>query len=250
MAASLISTTVSTNFTNNTASKVTPSVTWLAGDLISVWGWTGDNAQTLTNPPTATGLTLTNVLLSNVASKAKLYLWTTTAASGGSSAFTASSSVSTEGGLVVKVWRGASGFGTISSLGQGTTLAPSVSYTVTTRQVGKTVSATVTATASMVRSVGKPLTATVAATAVVGGAEGDLEGAHGDRRRDSLGGPQVGKALSRTVTTTASLVRQVGKPLTATVTATASQVAQKVILRTLTATVTVTGVWSVRSASR
>jgi hypothetical protein len=132
MAASLISTTVSTNFTNNTASKVTPSVTWLAGDLITVWGWTGDNAQTLTNPPTATGLTLTNVLLSSVASKAKLYLWTATAASGGSSTFTASSSVSTEGGLVVKVWRGASGFGTISSLGQGTTLAPTVSYTVST----------------------------------------------------------------------------------------------------------------------
>ena len=132
MAISLISTTASTNFTSNLANKNTPSVSWLAGDLISVWGWTGDNAQTLTNPPTATGLTLSNVLASNVASKTKLYLWTATAAADGSSVFTGSSSVSTEGGYVVKVWRGASSFGTISSLGQGTTGAATVSYTITT----------------------------------------------------------------------------------------------------------------------
>lgn len=131
MAASLISTTVSTNFGNSTASKNTPAVTWLTGDLIVVWGFTGDNTITLPTP-TATGLTFTNVLTSNVASRGKLYLWTAIAAAGGSQAFTGNISSTVEGGYVVKVWRptGTGSFGTVSSLGSGTTGAASVAYTI------------------------------------------------------------------------------------------------------------------------
>lgn len=126
----LISTTVSTNFATNVGNRDTPSVSWLAGDLITIWGFTGDNAQTLTLPANTGGLTLTNVLTSNVSGRTKLYLWTGTAASDGSSTFTGTYGTSTEGGYVVKVWRGATAFGTVSSLGQGTTGAPSVAYTV------------------------------------------------------------------------------------------------------------------------
>lgn len=127
----LISTTVSTEFNvaGGAAPKNTPSVSWLAGDLITVWGFTGDNGTTLT-APTATGLTLSNVLTSNLSSKGKLYLWTATAGANGSSVFSTSMSQGVEGGIVVRVWRGATAFGTISSLGSGTTGAASVSYTV------------------------------------------------------------------------------------------------------------------------
>lgn len=132
MAASLISATVSTNFNvagvNNV--KDTASVSWQAGDLIACWGFTGDNATTLTSPA-ATGLTFSNVLTSNTGSRGKLYLWTATAASTSSSTVTGTISSNVEGGYVVKVWRNASGFGTISSVGGGTTGAPTVAYTIT-----------------------------------------------------------------------------------------------------------------------
>lgn len=132
MTVSLISTTVSTNFSNSTASKNTASVAWNAGDVITCWGFTGDNTITLTNPPTATGLTFSNVLLSNVASRGKLYLWTATAASSSSAVVTGSISSAVEGGYVVKVWRpaGTGSFGTVSSLGSGTTGAATVAYTI------------------------------------------------------------------------------------------------------------------------
>lgn len=126
---SLISTTASTNYAVANSNKNTASVTWLTGDLIAVWGFTGDNSNTLT-APTATGLTFANVLTSNVASRIKLYLWTATAAAGGSSAVSSTLSGALEGGIVAKVWRGASGFGTVSTLGSGTSGAPSVAYTV------------------------------------------------------------------------------------------------------------------------
>lgn len=130
MAPSLISTTISTNFSATIASKVTPSVSWQAGDLLTCWGMTGDNASTLTNPPTATGLTFTNLLLSNIAGRGKLYLWTATAAGTSSSVVTGTASAPVEGGLVVKVWRGSSGFGTVSALGSGTSGAATRAYTI------------------------------------------------------------------------------------------------------------------------
>lgn len=132
MAPSLISTTVSTNFGNSTASKNTASVAWQVGDLITCWGFTGDNSVTLTQPPTATGLTFANVLLSNVASRGKLYLWTATPAGTSSSVVTGSISSTVEGGYVVKVWRpvGTGSFGTVSTLGSGTSGAATRAYTI------------------------------------------------------------------------------------------------------------------------
>lgn len=134
MAPSLISTVVSTNFGNSTSSKNTPATnSWLTGDLLTVWGITGDNASTLTQPPTMPGVTFANVLLSNVASRGKLYLWTATAGSAGTNQLlTGSISSTVEGGYVVKVWRptGTGSFGTVSSLGSGTTGAASVAYTI------------------------------------------------------------------------------------------------------------------------
>lgn len=127
----LISTSVSTNFGNTTPSKNTAVVSWNTGDLLTCWGFTGDSAVALTDPPTATGLTFTRVLSSVTASRIHLYAWTATAGSGGSSAVAGSTiSVSQEGGYVVRVWRGASGFSPISSLGSGTTNAATVSYTL------------------------------------------------------------------------------------------------------------------------
>lgn len=131
MTISLISTTLSTAFGGGSTTKNTASVPWLAGDLITVWGWTSDNANTL-SAVTATGLTMTNRLTSNVASRVKMYLWTTIAGSGSSSVF--ASTASFDGGIAVKVYRGTGtlSLGTISSLGSGTTGGPNVSYTITT----------------------------------------------------------------------------------------------------------------------
>jgi hypothetical protein len=127
----LSSTTESTNFRNNTANKVTVSVSWSAGDIITVWGFTGDNARTLT-APTATGLTFSNQLTSNVSSRIKFYLWTAAAGSSGSSTVASTLSANENGGIVVKVWTGTGtlSLGTVSSLGSSTTGAPSVAYTV------------------------------------------------------------------------------------------------------------------------
>jgi hypothetical protein len=130
IAPTLVSTTVSTNFATTNPTKDTPVVSWLAGDLITVWGFTGDNATTL-GAPTVTGLTFANVLTTAVASRVKIYLWTATAGSSGSGVIAATEGSNLEGGIVVKVWRRSGGFGAVSSVGSGTTGAPTVSYTVT-----------------------------------------------------------------------------------------------------------------------
>lgn len=129
----LISTTVSTNFANaGVAQKNTPAtVSWLTGDLLTCWGFCGDTIRTLTDPPTATGLTFSKLLDSAIAARGQLYLWTATAGSAGTNVVVNSTlSANEEGGIVVKVYRGASGFGTVSSLGSGTSGAPSVAYTI------------------------------------------------------------------------------------------------------------------------
>lgn len=113
-APSLISLTESTNFRVANANKDTPSVSWQAGDYVNVWGFTGDNGQTLT-APTVSGLTLTNRITSNTASFIKLYLWTAVAAASGSGVIAGTCSNPNQGGYVVKVWRGVTALGGISS---------------------------------------------------------------------------------------------------------------------------------------
>lgn len=116
-APTLVSTTHSTNFGVSSTAKSTPAVSWNAGDLIVVTAITGDNTITLTNPPTATGLTFAILTgyPTNTASRMKHYVWQATAGAGGSQAIAATASIADFGGLSVRVWRNHNGVGAIGT---------------------------------------------------------------------------------------------------------------------------------------
>lgn len=113
-APTLISLTESSNYRATNANKNTPSISWLAGDCILVWGQTGDNGDTLTSPA-ASALTFTNQITSNTSGRTKLYLWTAIAAADGSSIFTGTMNAANPGGYVVKVWRDVTALGAVNS---------------------------------------------------------------------------------------------------------------------------------------
>ncbi len=98
----------------STADEVTGSITWSAGDLILVVGWTEDQTVTL-NTPTATGLTF-SALGSPITtgSSCWVHTWTATAGSGGSGAVTGprlAGTGSANRGIHALVYSGHSGTG-------------------------------------------------------------------------------------------------------------------------------------------
>ena len=113
----------------NTASEVTPTVTWASGNVIVVLGMTSDNSATL-NTPTATGLTFTALAgtPTNGVSSCKAYGWSATAGSGGSSAITATiGGASSARGIAAFVYSGCDGVGNLSiATGLGATSTQSL----------------------------------------------------------------------------------------------------------------------------
>ena len=90
----------------------TPSVSWVAGDLIIVVG--GDENAASLAAPTATGLTFTAVLRAQLGvhnASCGAQAWQATASSSGSSAVTTAGAGSDQHGIGVWVWRGSGGVG-------------------------------------------------------------------------------------------------------------------------------------------
>ena len=93
-------------------SEATASLSWSAGDLIVVLGATANTANTL-SLPTATGLTFTQQALATAAVNTRVYLWTATAASSGSSVISSTiTGSSTAAGLSAWAFTGSGGIGT------------------------------------------------------------------------------------------------------------------------------------------
>lgn len=122
------------NYGVSATAKSIASATWAAGDLVVVMGVTGDNSNTLTNPPTASGLTFASAtnFPTNTASRMKHYFWSATAASGGSGAITDAVSSADEGGVIGYVISNHGGLGAspvpVTAAGPS---APSMAITTT-----------------------------------------------------------------------------------------------------------------------
>lgn len=117
---------ISTWAGQDTNDEVTPTVTWLSGDVVIVVGATEDNATAQLNTPTATGLTFSLVLATNTINNCKLYVWSATAGSSSSSAITATraDANSKMRGIAAYVYRGSSGVGNTGTIvGDATTNA-------------------------------------------------------------------------------------------------------------------------------
>lgn len=128
MPAPTIASTTSIPWGTTGTTRVSASVSWLAGDAIAVTGATEDNSVSLTLA--ATGLTFTQRAVTNSGSNTKQYIWTATPAASGSATFTLTVSTSNKyaGGLV-RVVSGWTAIGTaINTVGSG---APSSNYTTT-----------------------------------------------------------------------------------------------------------------------
>lgn len=112
------------------ASEVTPTVTWLAGDLVAVVGVTENSPSTLATP-TATGLTFSLATSVGGTDNTNVYLWTATAGSNGSSAVTATLTGDTTSGargIAAFVVRSHNGIGTPATISNST--AKTISLTV------------------------------------------------------------------------------------------------------------------------
>lgn len=109
----LVSVTKIASWQSTTTPRSTPSVSWLAGDLIIVIGGVGDEASTLA-VPTATGLTFTQKAFTNNPSGnfCDAWVWEATAAADGSSTINGSRTSGGSGwGLAVLVFRDSEGTG-------------------------------------------------------------------------------------------------------------------------------------------
>lgn len=129
----LVSYTESTFNDSGVTDETTASVSWLAGDLILVFGLVSNNSTTQTLAvPTATGLTFTQAAAVNTAddnNDTRIYLWTATAAGDGSSAVTSvtgSIDAGLKSGIAVLVYRGSDGIGTPVTLDGSTAKTISV----------------------------------------------------------------------------------------------------------------------------
>ena len=104
--------------TNNTP-EVTGSITWQAGDLVVVFGATGNGNERLALP-IASGLVFaTTTYLNTGASETANYLWVATAASGGSGTVTSNElpdNFTGTRGISAFVYRGSDGIGNTSTL--------------------------------------------------------------------------------------------------------------------------------------
>lgn len=100
------------NWTDSASPETTTSVTWAAGDLIVVLGVTADDSVTLSTP-TATGLTFSAVSGSPTTTNAqcKMYGWSATAASSGSSTISSTITSTPTAGIAAFVFSNAGGVG-------------------------------------------------------------------------------------------------------------------------------------------
>jgi hypothetical protein len=103
------------------ATRVTGTLTWVSGDLIVVGGVTEDNTSATLGVPTATGLTFTQLTVTNTASTCKLYIWTAKATADGSSTISSTISTSTKmGGIHAWAYGGTGGTGAVANKVTGT----------------------------------------------------------------------------------------------------------------------------------
>lgn len=132
MAAPTLSDFQTANFTDTATTETTASVTWSAGDVVVVVGVTEDNGVTLA-VPAVTGLTFTQVTVTNTASNCKVYIWSATAAGSGSGAITSTNS--SQGGngrgIAAFVFSGSDGVGASALMAATTTTNPTQALTRT-----------------------------------------------------------------------------------------------------------------------
>lgn len=108
--------------TPTSASEVTGSITWSTGDLVLVFGGCENGSNTL-NTPTATGLSfgLITSIDSGVGGNSSVFLWSATAASGGSGTVTSTiNGGSASRGLAAYVFSGSGGLGGNATLSGST----------------------------------------------------------------------------------------------------------------------------------
>lgn len=105
------------NWADTDAANNTPSITWLAGDLVVVLGSTEDTTKPFTGNPTATGLTFSLITSVTGSSNTTAYYWSATAAGGGSSVVTGPTCpANCAAGIAAFVCRSHNGAGTAATI--------------------------------------------------------------------------------------------------------------------------------------
>lgn len=102
------------NWTDTAANEVTPTVSWLSGDLICVVATT-ENSNYNVPTPTGGGLNFALERSTNVSNNCNVYLWTTIAQSNGSSQISSLNGSTGGKGIGVFVFSGSSGIGNVQT---------------------------------------------------------------------------------------------------------------------------------------